>query len=596
MAKRQESSLATLYRTQDPNSENPIIWTGSASGNLSGSGSTTISAATGVPKSNSGSSSAVAAGTTSQSTGSTTPSANSNSSATPNSAIRADGYDPTGMPEWVVLNNAQREASGMNTVNYNANTGKFVDDNYVPVYSSQIDYGRDDLNPAFVERITSAKGNDPTKYEGYVAADPMGSDHYAQLYGMSSEDQASLKTCGENYNAAQNDSARAYWHAQAEKIRANYGYSGGEDGSQNLAVPPKEPTPSIQSPIPSKPSKPSSGTTSSGTTSSGSSTQTGNGSASSSNYDLSEYIKQQAAAQLESNLADLKYAFEETASGYNAAAAQVPKTYQAGRNQAAAQTALAQQNFNEFASAAGLSSGAGAQAQLARNSAYQRTLAELDTAQANALSQIEQDKASLKAQYENAVAQAKSAGNANLSSALYQEMARVQQLQREDAQLAQQMELAREQFRWQQTMDQQQMELAQKQADWNQVMDRWQMEQSQKQTDWDQFMDRWQMDQSQKQTDWEQSMDQWQMEQSEAKTAWEQTMDQWQQSITERQMELEQQKIAWQQYIAQLQLELEQNENAWKQTMDQHQLRLAQLELASKRAPKNDTSAYWSTQ
>ena len=52
---------------------------------------------------------------------------------------------------------------------------------------------------------------------------------------------------------------------------------------------------------------------------------------------------------MESDLANLKYAFDETMSGYDAAASRLPQTYNAGRNHAAAQNALAQQSFNEFA-------------------------------------------------------------------------------------------------------------------------------------------------------------------------------------------------------------------------------------------------------
>ena len=44
------------------------------------------------------------------------------------------------------------------------------------------------------------------------------------------------------------------------------------------------------------------------------------------NYDLSEMIKQQAAAKLENDLANLKYAYDDSRSTYDAAAKRIPKT------------------------------------------------------------------------------------------------------------------------------------------------------------------------------------------------------------------------------------------------------------------------------
>ena len=523
----------------------------SAAKSSGGSSGNTITSTKGT----SGSSSSGSSGSTSSNkvitdSGSSSTSGNSSANSSQSTA-------PDGTPMWVIMNNINREAMGMNTINYDAEKGKFLDDNYVPMYSPYLDYGRDDLNPAFVERILSG-GNDPTNYQGYTAADPNGSDYYAQYYGMSAEDQALLKLCGEGYNSATNDAARAYWHAQAEKIRAKYGYSGGEDGSGNL---PPSSTGSSSSSSTRVPviTKPSGTATQSGTTSgliSGTLPQLPSGTGMSmedimallpefsprplpgnisdyytgpsttpalpgsitdyleqaalstnaftpsepGSYDLSEAIREQAAARMEADLAGLKSAYEKSMAGYDAVAQKLPQSYDTARNSAAAQNALARQAFNEYAAASGLSSGATGQAQLAQSSAYQRSLAGLNQAQADALGEVERNKSDLQREYEFAIAAAEATGNADLASALYQEQIRVQGLEREDAQLAQQMAMLQEQEKWDratdlwnQAMSQYQMELAQDQELWNRAKDQWnqsltqyQLGQAQDQAKWDQ--------------------------------------------------------------------------------------------------------------
>ena len=73
---------------------------------------------------------------------------------------------------------------------------------------------------------------------GYQAIDPYGVDHrYAIEHPMSAEDLAQLQAAGEAYNNATTQAERDAAHAQAEAIRAKYGYSGGVDGSQYLKFP-----------------------------------------------------------------------------------------------------------------------------------------------------------------------------------------------------------------------------------------------------------------------------------------------------------------------------------------------------------------------
>lgn len=260
----------------------------------------------------------------------------------------------------------------------------------------------------------------------YVAADPGGVDNYHakntanEGKGMSASDLATLESFGAAWNdadakqkeaAASGQTALAEYyqglknqaHEGAEALRQQYGYSGGEDGSQYIADPP------VQIKLPTTP--------------------TGQ-------YDLSEYLKQASAAQIEAELAGLKDAYEKSMAGYDAKLEGLPQTYDAARNNVAAQDAIARKSFDERAAASGLSSGAGGQVELARSSAYQRDIANIDQEQANAVSEIELAKANLQTQYENAIAAAVATGNRDLANALYKELVRVQGLEREDAQLA----------------------------------------------------------------------------------------------------------------------------------------------------------------
>lgn len=149
-------------------------------------------------------------------------------------------------------------------------------------------------------------------------------------------------------------------------------------------------------------------------------------------------MRQQRAAQIESELAGLKGAYQASMNGYDAALERLPQQYATARNALAANSALGQIAFNERAAASGLNTGAAGQAALSRSSTLQRDLANIDTQESNAVSDVELQKSNLTAQYETAIAQSRANGNAELAQALYQELVRVQGLDREDAQIAQQ--------------------------------------------------------------------------------------------------------------------------------------------------------------
>lgn len=151
-----------------------------------------------------------------------------------------------------------------------------------------------------------------------------------------------------------------------------------------------------------------------------------------SQYDLSEQLRRQKAAETEAALAALKGAYESSIAGYGRVADKLGGQYANAKNQAAAQAALARKAFAEQAQASGLNYGVTGQAELARSSMLQRELAGLDSDQAGKLADLDVERTKLQADYEAAIAQAKADGDASLANALYKELVRVQELQRED--------------------------------------------------------------------------------------------------------------------------------------------------------------------
>lgn len=153
-------------------------------------------------------------------------------------------------------------------------------------------------------------------------------------------------------------------------------------------------------------------------------------------YDNSSYLRKQSAAEVEAALADLKGAYARGIAAYDAQQDKLPERYRAAMNSAAAQSAMAKKAFDEQAAASGLNSGASGQAALDASAVYQGNISNLQQSKASDMAEIDRAKADLTAQYESAVAKAKAEGNAELAKAIYQEMIRVQGLEREDEQIA----------------------------------------------------------------------------------------------------------------------------------------------------------------
>ncbi len=267
---------------------------------------------------------------------------------------------------------------------------------------------------------------------------------------LSPENYAKVQEYKAQYDAAKaagDTAGMEAAHQSAEQIRNAAGYSGGVNGgAYNVMV---------------RPGTSGGSGLSGGYGSSGSSGNYGSSGAGGVN-DYSDYLKEMYNAQIESNLAALNNAYQKNVNTLDTAASKLPAQYQQARNQTAGAAAQSQRNFNQFAAAAGLNTGSGAQAQLANNVTLQNNLNTVDTAEADALSDLELQRTNLATEYQNAIVQARADGNYQLASALYQESVRV-----DEALQAQQQYLSNLAFQQQQyasNLELQQQQIGQNQA------------------------------------------------------------------------------------------------------------------------------------
>lgn len=138
-----------------------------------------------------------------------------------------------------------------------------------------------------------------------------------------------------------------------------------------------------------------------------------------------DYINSLYAANLAAQKAALESEYNANASTLNQKAANIPATYDAAANQAAAQAAINRQSFNESAAASGMNTGAGSQARLSQNNALQGNISAIRQAQAQALADVDAKRAQLSMQYQSAIADAVAQNEVQKAQALYDEAKRV---------------------------------------------------------------------------------------------------------------------------------------------------------------------------
>ena len=111
-------------------------------------------------------------------------------------------------------------------------------------------------------------------------------------------------------------------------------------------------------------------------------------------------------AKQQSQLQQLESAYQASRSEAEAARDKLPGQYQQQANDLSAQYERNRRNFNIQAAGAGLNSGTASQAALAQNSAYQRDMGNLRTAQADAMTEADRGIAELERQYQANVSSA----------------------------------------------------------------------------------------------------------------------------------------------------------------------------------------------
>ena len=111
-------------------------------------------------------------------------------------------------------------------------------------------------------------------------------------------------------------------------------------------------------------------------------------------------------AKKQSQLTQLESAYQASKSEAEAARDKLPGQYQQQANDLAAQYERNRRNFNLQAEASGLNTGTASQAALAQNSAYQRDMGALRTAQADAMTEADRGIAELERQYQANVSSA----------------------------------------------------------------------------------------------------------------------------------------------------------------------------------------------
>ena len=212
---------------------------------------------------------------------------------------------------------------------------------------------------------------------------------------LSAKDSETIKGLQDAWSQAHadgNDALKGQYHAQAEAIRAKYGYSGGGDGTKYIPLPPP----------------PSYGGATMPTQSSADS-----------------YIRQINRAQSDATLAALKGAYEQNVLVLDDAASRLPELYDVSRNRVYGESEIQRNAFNEHAAAQGLGSGAGTQVRLSKDNALLGNLASLSREEAGKRADLLLQKTKLMTAYNDGIATAKASGDLTLAKALYEDMIRV---------------------------------------------------------------------------------------------------------------------------------------------------------------------------
>lgn len=233
------------------------------------------------------------------------------------------------------------------------------------------------------------------------------------MANLSSEDSAKINSAKKKYAEAQakgDKTGMESAHKEAEAVRANYGYSGGADGSQEISL--------------GVGNGGKSGSSNRGTTT---------------NYgSYQDDLERLSKAQQKTQIAQLKQARNKALANLDAQEQEIKPTYQTARNQASATSQSGARSFAEYLANRGLTnSGASAQGEINRLSSLQNSLGNIDTAEANAYRDIANQRTAVENDYVAGVANANNA----IAQEYYNNLLNYNQQQREKVNQLQQQSL-----------------------------------------------------------------------------------------------------------------------------------------------------------
>ena len=146
---------------------------------------------------------------------------------------------------------------------------------------------------------------------------------------------------------------------------------------------------------------------------------------------LTGYLEELYDRKLEAKRAALASAYEQKLEANAAEEAKLAPEYYAAKNRVASAAETEKRNFDEYANARGLGSGAAAQSRLSRSIALQSDLNALEKGRVSELARLSAERSGLAKEYADAVAQAEAEGASERAWALYQEGVRAAEAEAE---------------------------------------------------------------------------------------------------------------------------------------------------------------------
>jgi len=171
--------------------------------------------------------------------------------------------------------------------------------------------------------------------------------------------------------------------------------------------------------------------------------------------DRSGLIKKLSDAALRKKMAGLAAARDESLARLKSEQAAAEPNYAAAAAAAAAESDLQRRNFNEFAAASGLNSGAAAAEKLSRDNLLYARLGDIELARAGAKSDAERRRSDILSQYASDIAAARAEGEYTLAEKLYEEAVRLDEAMVEASRYADKKETENREFDYKVARDEQ---------------------------------------------------------------------------------------------------------------------------------------------